>query len=413
MIKILVLLLYSIGVNSSPNTGIIKFFPGCYPNDTITHTFKMDIAIDYGLYQSITNGMIGASTGQKKTEVTAQVQTMFAVGKLFFLEQLNVLLEINNIFIGNNTSPLPLSRSTYNGTCTSALGAFTETNNWNAEYNLNNAGFTTLISNCFSGVDGVSYEGSICSSSNSANVASFSYLVFFHELGHAFGALHTFENGIGTTGGIMDYGNGIYNGVIQFHPLNKITICPFLTTVIESNCKYFQPIKMNSTCGDGILEKEEQCECLNMSKKCDKCVNCKTSVECSSSNFVIRYKNTPDTVVADSSLLSDPLCCVNNVLKSKTLCGNKLNVCGVNGICTPICTQYLEWNNPNCGFNTNGCMLNGVCRWDLIFVDDFGNKNLISNLPNGTKCSSIGTCSNGICASPSETLINLSDNCNI
>ena len=40
-----------------------------------------------------------------------------------------------------------------------------------------------------------------------------------HEAGHIFGAEHSFENGQGTTGGIMDYGDGKYNGVYQFNPL--------------------------------------------------------------------------------------------------------------------------------------------------------------------------------------------------
>ena len=34
-----------------------------------------------------------------------------------------------------------------------------------------------------------------------------------HEFGHNCGGYHSFENGRGTTGGIMDYGEGLYNGM--------------------------------------------------------------------------------------------------------------------------------------------------------------------------------------------------------
>merc|ERR1712139_477737 len=44
-----------------------------------------------------------------------------------------------------------------------------------------------------------------------------SWLIFAHELGHNFGGEHSFEEGKGTTGGIMDYGNHMLNGEYQFN----------------------------------------------------------------------------------------------------------------------------------------------------------------------------------------------------
>ena len=49
--------------------------------------------------------------------------------------------------------------------------------------------------------------------------------MLFHELGHGIGLTHTFENGIGTTGGLMDYANGLYDGVPQYHPFNRGEAC--------------------------------------------------------------------------------------------------------------------------------------------------------------------------------------------
>ncbi len=51
-------------------------------------------------------------------------------------------------------------------------------------------------------------------------VSSNNYKVMAHELGHIVGARHT----IGL-GGIMDYSDGKYEGVVQFHPNNRKEIC--------------------------------------------------------------------------------------------------------------------------------------------------------------------------------------------
>merc|ERR1712003_346541 len=44
---------------------------------------------------------------------------------------------------------------------------------------------------------------------------------FAHELGHNFGGFHSFEEGQGKTGGLMDYGDQRLNGVYQFNTKHR------------------------------------------------------------------------------------------------------------------------------------------------------------------------------------------------
>jgi hypothetical protein len=109
---------------------------------------------------------------------------------------------------------------------------------------------------------------------------------------------HKFENG---QGGIMDYGAGEYKGVVQFNVKNRVEVCSFLTYVLASRrCNYLRPMEPGSSCGDGVLSKEEECECLDGSNQCDKCHECKvtaSNVECSAKDFVLRNDLMVDLVV--------------------------------------------------------------------------------------------------------------------
>jgi hypothetical protein len=390
---------------------IIPFFPGCYTDDTISHLFSMNVAYDYGLFQA----SVGTVTNPdiQRSMIMNDLEHMFSVGRLIYHSQLNIDIKIKKVILGTLQDTVPLSRSASLGTCIGALGAFPEMQAWNTAHDPTAQGHTMLVSNCFSGITGVSYVGSMCGLYN-AGVATNSWLVFFHELGHAFGALHTFENGVGTTGGIMDYGDGTYEGVAQFNPFNKPQICPYLS-YIQTRCPYFTIVPPEANCGNGIMDKTETCECLDHSQQCGKCTMCQvtdSNAQCSSSIFRMRVNNDPDTVIVVPGELSDPSCCLpnNKLAAPKTLCGEgKLNACGEFGHCTPICTKYLEWNNANCGWDASGCMLgcmwNNQCRFDLDFYNDDGSRLLISALPNGTLCkldkNHLGSCYANVCQSSS------------
>lgn len=232
------LIFFFITLQLTVSSNIIKFYPGCYPNDNVSHEISLDVVVDYGLYKSLTKNTVGNKN--IKHNITKNIiNKEFSYGRSFFLKQLNVVLRINKYIIGKKTDPVPLSRGSGYNKCNNAFKGFDEINSWVYKYNNDSSAITILLTKCYRGITGKSYIGSICK--NSGNVSYFNHGVIFHELGHAIGAQHSFQEGIGSTGGIMDYGNGLYNKTLQFHPYNKQQICNFLS-FIYNDCKFFKKI---------------------------------------------------------------------------------------------------------------------------------------------------------------------------
>jgi hypothetical protein len=83
-------------------------------------------------------------------------------------------------------------------------------------------GFAPTACECSYGTAGIARFGVLCNNAIGSAVtyytgADSTWLTFAHEIGHNLGGYHSFEDGVGTTGGIMDYGDGVYNGVFQFN----------------------------------------------------------------------------------------------------------------------------------------------------------------------------------------------------
>eukprot|EP00913_Durusdinium_trenchii_P007285 g6847.t1 len=69
------------------------------------------------------------------------------------------------------------------------------------------------------------------------------WLVFAHELGHNFGGAHSFENGKGKTGGIMDYGDGKLGGVYQFNTrYRRQEMCQQMNSAVNRCSGKFQEL---------------------------------------------------------------------------------------------------------------------------------------------------------------------------
>ena len=394
----------------------IPFFPDCYPQDSVMHVIKLNIVYDAGLYAHLTAGLTGTEA-DKQRHVLAGLETVLAPGKLIMLAQLNVRVEVQRVIFSTVNDPVPFSRGVPGSSigCVGAPTAMNEFMRWLGENNpLQPTGYWLLLSNCFGNVNGVSYIGSLCSRTSNGGVAAYAWSVMFHELGHALGSTHSFEHGVGLTGGLMDYGNTRYNGISQFHPLKRPEMCSFLSYMKQTaSCPFFAPAPSNSSCGDGILSNTEACECLEKGVvSCGKCVQCQLTdplVECASDGFVVRHAESPPIVIVDRTALSSPECCFQNRLAPpKTLCGGRLNSCGGSGgKCVPTCTLHLLTNTPNCGFDESGCMLGCVwksrCRFDITYPTEDGAQRPISALPDGTTCFTqaglVGQCFRAQCSS--------------
>jgi len=270
-----------------------------------------------------------------------------------------------------------------------------------------------LLSNCYStGYVGVGYIGGLCEQGGSnialSSVTPLLWLTMAHEIGHVFGALHTFYDG---EGGIMDYGDGsLFGGAVQFHPLNGPEMCAQLTDVVNEECPYIAVTPASSLCGNGVLEPDEECECTPSLgvKSCGVCQGCLLSspVACTvaTDGFVVRLPSTvPYIATSSPTLIADPDCCSNGQLAGQS-CNNGVDVCSLTGTCEQACSKYLL---TPCGFDSTGCiqkcMYLNTCQGATLttMTAPF---TPIGAVPNGISCSTTnsGTCQQGVCTLPTN-----------
>ncbi|KAH9251383.1 hypothetical protein BASA81_010794 [Batrachochytrium salamandrivorans] len=396
-------------VSQTPNDSPMAFTPGCYPNDQFAHTVQVGFAMDQGFMDKVgVRSLVDAQT---------YIESFFGVVRVIYLAQLNVYVQVDKLLLPNNNSSL-LSSTLENGKC--ALGGAMSTLDRLDDYLVanklsGNTGLWHLLTNCHPspGVVGAAFIGGLGLSRTNCGVSSWTtslWLVVAHEMGHGFGAQHTFQSD--GQGGIMDYGNGRYqNGPVEFNPLNRDEICPVLTYA-QSHSVYMSLTQKASVCGNGLLDVDEECECVDQTQtSCGACKGCRLTTlvgrECSTAQFVMHTTPGKAEVVSEQ-LLANADCCKQGVLAKQA------QVCEGDGVCTPTgqCGKA-------CGvFLIAGCMVgssafDGECVQRCLFNKKCWGKDLTSMgppevpvgaVPNGLQCNQgQGTCQSGVCEATTAT----------
>jgi hypothetical protein len=200
----------------------VRWFPGCYTGDSQPHVFKIGFVVD------------AAAARKHGNSLNSLVQTVVARTSFIYESQLNIKVEIGDLQIYTSDTGAPSHAS-------GCLGIYQQLDRLTSAASSGQIPFNGarhLLTGCGSGsgVVGLAYVGTICTATHNTGVNQLhnemSWVIFAHELGHNFGGDHSFEEGQGRTGGIMDYGDGRLNGEYQFNTrYRKDQMCRVMNSV--------------------------------------------------------------------------------------------------------------------------------------------------------------------------------------
>lgn len=197
---------------------------GCYTGVNSGFKLKIGIAVGNAFKNSYSN-------------VASKVQSIVSSANFVYKNQLNIELAVDHLYTGAGN---------WNDGCRMDIDKqLDRLTDWQEP---STQGLWHLIDDCFGSsgnVAGIAYIGTICEWANtgvsycSGRSCSGGWETFAHEIGHNFAARHSFEEGQGRTGGIMDYGDGKLNGIYQFNTKYRRTeICRELSSKV-GRCNAF------------------------------------------------------------------------------------------------------------------------------------------------------------------------------
>jgi len=268
------------GASSGRKLEGVEMWNNCYQGQGQPHALSMGAAVATKVVERV-----------KSFDLSVQdfVAINLAKANVVFLKQMNIFVELHKLLIAESSSAYPewnLNGASCGATIDDQLDHFS----WSeqADYTL-----WHIFDDCFggSGTVGLAWGGTACMTRRYTRNGKYIYYnrgatwlpylqhpvgswhTFTHEVGHNLAAEHSFELGKGSTGGIMDYGDGTLDGYYQFNtPFRRKEVCDWLQT-LASECKFFKVLE--ATCGNRLLEGGEACECADGSQKCEFCCGCR------------------------------------------------------------------------------------------------------------------------------------------
>jgi len=222
-----------------------KWWPGCYRDDYEMQEFVLTIVADKAAWDGVPDhwdpflteaAHTDKISDEKRTAaLQGNIESIVEFASFVYEMQLNINLKIGHLAIDTTGSEY--------GEC-AADEMYERLHKMKELIETGRAPpgaashFFTGCGSPLGGLAGLAYRGKICEDEwgvGSVKLYSIghTWLTFAHELGHNFGAGHSFEHGEGSTGGIMDYGDGTLDGEYQFNDYRRNEICSKIDSVVN------------------------------------------------------------------------------------------------------------------------------------------------------------------------------------
>mmetsp|Transcript_1902 Transcript_1902/g.3381 ORF Transcript_1902/g.3381 Transcript_1902/m.3381 type:complete len:702 (-) Transcript_1902:70-2175(-) len=215
----------------APWTGT-KWYPGCYKGDDKMNILSMGFTIPPTIFRN------GKSRAYTTVDIAkARWEQHLTKASFIYEKQMNIRLALGDVKVAQAGGPKWALTHCPSDGWDGIMGHLKGLEKSIIEKEVPfQASWHTWV-NCAGeyGVMGLGYVGTLCKATQGYNSGSdkfhspASWMTFTHELGHNFAGKHTFEEGQGKTGGVMDYGDGKLRGVYQFHTrYRKTEMCKHL-----------------------------------------------------------------------------------------------------------------------------------------------------------------------------------------